>query len=541
MIPDSIVGSRGIEYWVDVVTLNSRLTDPAASPSRRPRTLSVTLLDLAEPAVHPADLYRMVSVPLVFESNVTLDKLLQDQTAFGIYDPTQWRSWRWVPILGRYVELSQAGEESHFHPEPGRGFWLISRSRNQIRTSPIQGESTPTGAPYAIALAPGWNQIGQPFNFTVAWDSVMVDTLTMAGALAAGDVIEAPWRRGPAGYRQDVAALQPFEGYWVSNITEPAREVVLKVPPVESGASMVLTPQEPSPHDGARGEEGLEAGVSDGEWRILITAACAGASDPANTIGVGYNAREVWDPFDQSEPPMSPGEGLSLYFPHAGWEIRPGLYTTDIRPGSAPSCPGLVQGANSQVTSQGEGYIWRFDVSKNFSSENGGDEVTVTFEGAEAAPSEYQALLIDHNLLKTIDLRSERAYRFFLGERALLQDEEAARFAILVGDAAFIQQNWELLPDPPSRTELFQNYPNPFNPSTVIRYDLALPGPVSLRIYDARGVLVKTLENSSKPAGRYEAGWNGLNEAGERVASGVYFYRLATPGFTQTRKMILIK
>jgi flagellar hook assembly protein FlgD len=84
--------------------------------------------------------------------------------------------------------------------------------------------------------------------------------------------------------------------------------------------------------------------------------------------------------------------------------------------------------------------------------------------------------------------------------------------------------------------------PNPFNPTTTIRFDLAHAGHVSLRIYDVSGRLVRRLiEAKLEAAGGLEAKWNGLDETGNRVASGVYFYRLVTADFDATRKMVLMK
>jgi hypothetical protein len=88
---------------------------------------------------------------------------------------------------------------------------------------------------------------------------------------------------------------------------------------------------------------------------------------------------------------------------------------------------------------------------------------------------------------------------------------------------------------------LYQNLPNPFNPTTVISYELADAGEVELRIYNARGALVKVLERAYRPAGRYDITWDATNERGRRVASGVYFYHLQTPASSRTKKMILLK
>jgi flagellar hook assembly protein FlgD len=88
---------------------------------------------------------------------------------------------------------------------------------------------------------------------------------------------------------------------------------------------------------------------------------------------------------------------------------------------------------------------------------------------------------------------------------------------------------------------LRQNVPNPFNPSTIIGYDIAEAGEVTLAVYDVAGALIAVLEKTYREPGRYEKGWNGENQRGEKVASGVYFCRLAAPGFAQTRKMLLLK
>lgn len=85
------------------------------------------------------------------------------------------------------------------------------------------------------------------------------------------------------------------------------------------------------------------------------------------------------------------------------------------------------------------------------------------------------------------------------------------------------------------------NIPNPFNPTTRIRYNLPVATQVELKIYDVRGVLVRTLVSEFQAAGEREVTWNALSDSGQRLASGVYFYQLKTPEFSQTRKMVLLK
>ena len=94
----------------------------------------------------------------------------------------------------------------------------------------------------------------------------------------------------------------------------------------------------------------------------------------------------------------------------------------------------------------------------------------------------------------------------------------------------------------PSVYILDQNYPNPFNPTTTIDFSLALPGHVSLNVYDIGGRLVKTLFEGESAASSYQVNWDGTDTSQISVASGIYFYQLAVDGETvDTRRMILMK
>jgi len=89
---------------------------------------------------------------------------------------------------------------------------------------------------------------------------------------------------------------------------------------------------------------------------------------------------------------------------------------------------------------------------------------------------------------------------------------------------------------------LNQNYPNPFNPETTIRYDLSDESIVNLTIYDMSGQVVRTLVNDqAMSAGQYKSVWDGRNESGQKVASGIYFYRLYAGEFTANKKMLLLQ
>jgi len=93
----------------------------------------------------------------------------------------------------------------------------------------------------------------------------------------------------------------------------------------------------------------------------------------------------------------------------------------------------------------------------------------------------------------------------------------------------------------PGDFRLYDNYPNPFNPSTTISYDLPAASQVSLEVFNLLGRKVTTLVNGFQTAGHQKIYWNGQNSAGVTVSSGVYFYRLTTDTYVQTKKMILLK
>ncbi|MBL7960834.1 VCBS repeat-containing protein, partial [bacterium] len=93
----------------------------------------------------------------------------------------------------------------------------------------------------------------------------------------------------------------------------------------------------------------------------------------------------------------------------------------------------------------------------------------------------------------------------------------------------------------PTEIKLHSNYPNPFNPSTTIGYAIHKNTDVSIAVYNVFGQKVKTLVRGNQPAGYHQVIWDSTNDNGAQVASGVYYYRLETAGFSETRKMLLIK
>ncbi|MBN2070960.1 MAG: T9SS type A sorting domain-containing protein [Candidatus Krumholzibacteriota bacterium] len=115
----------------------------------------------------------------------------------------------------------------------------------------------------------------------------------------------------------------------------------------------------------------------------------------------------------------------------------------------------------------------------------------------------------------------------------------------------FVKKTWEFFLNgvsedvtgdtTPLTYALGQNYPNPFNPSTTIKFSIANKGHVSLKVYNVAGQLVSTLTNKVWEAGSHDIAWDGTNDLGSSVASGVYFYKLKADNYESTKKMILLR
>ncbi|MCB0280220.1 MAG: T9SS type A sorting domain-containing protein, partial [Calditrichaeota bacterium] len=140
--------------------------------------------------------------------------------------------------------------------------------------------------------------------------------------------------------------------------------------------------------------------------------------------------------------------------------------------------------------------------------------------------------------------RSLRLYRKSDQSDELISDQQFIDNQLLVKinrTGTFLLKEQQTSTHSVDRFKLYPNYPNPFNPITTIRYDLDKETQVELDVLNILGQRVKQLVYKRQKANSYQLIWDGRNESGEQLASGVYFYRLKTENQLQIRKMILIK
>ncbi|MBU8920916.1 MAG: T9SS type A sorting domain-containing protein, partial [Bacteroidales bacterium] len=519
LVPDTMVTPAGVEYWLEINTLTSRLTDPVTGPENDPDQIIVTVPDLRETSSWPGGHYRMASIPLVFgeEFSGTVEALLSDQQAFGPYDPVKWRSFIYSSESMRYIELVE-DETGLFNPVAGKGFWLVCRSDASIKTAPVTGYSVPTDDCQDILLSPGWNQVGNPFTFDVPWDSVLVDSFSMVEA--EGVLVDPPVGFDGVTYTTDHSVIEPFNAYWIRNNSDS--EVTLHIPPCREKSLL-----------DQRTEKGpvASACLPEWDWRCSLRVSCTNSVDEMNVFGMNSEALQGADRLDRYEPPLAPGRSISLYFVDSVDDAAVRLLSTDARNDDGEKNDGAT-GDNSGM--------WFFDVAKNYSSSTAGDPVEIKLAWLEGAAPDLRLILVDRILGEIVDLRDTGEYNFLLGVKDQTSSIDDARFVILVGNEE-LADSTGLLPVPPTKTSLIGNYPNPFNPSTRIRFDLVEKARVRLDIFDVRGRLVATPLDRTMTAGRKEIDWTAADRNGEPLASGVYFCRLTAGRVVETRKMVLLR
>jgi hypothetical protein len=123
--------------------------------------------------------------------------------------------------------------------------------------------------------------------------------------------------------------------------------------------------------------------------------------------------------------------------------------------------------------------------------------------------------------------------RFDISEAVLFDGEGQSNPAVVLGSLE-IQTT-------PTEFSLLQNYPNPFNPETNIKYNLAEGAGVQLRIYNIVGQVVRTLVSEQQSAGRYQVRWDGTDDRGSAVSSGIYFYQISAGSFSDVKRLMLLK
>jgi hypothetical protein len=396
---------------------------------------------------------------------------------------------------GGYLEYSSFTPSDNLNFRPGIAYWIISKNpldltlQNVSETPAIQW-TTPTTASvvnYAISLRPGWNMIGNPFSYPVLWSQIMNSTGVDSSYLQAPVV----YNVGLKTYGYDQDTLQTWRGYFIYN-WKPS-SVTLLVPPMPALAKASR------PRTLAKQEFILE---------LRGTSVESGVQTGKMLVGMLRSAEDGNDRMDYLEaPPIE--EKLRL---------------------SAVDSKGNRYAGNFRAISDA-GASWDLELTPTEKDEH----VVLKLDGLDRLTSGFKAWVLD--------LDRECALTLSDGcvETAAPKNGKALHLRLLVGTDEYAEAARQGLPLEPYRFALRPNYPNPFNPETRIAYTLEIKGRVSVVVFDGLGRKIRTLASDVQGAGGHEAVWNGLDDSGRPVPSGVYICRVRAGEFATSRKMALIR
>jgi len=481
--PAGLTATRALEYYLEL--LDGSYTERVGGTVKPiAYTPLLTNVQSQRPDTTEARRYKMIGVPLALSGDSACSAVFPDDLGGGY--KSNWRLASYDPEEQAYAEYPNSAPV-----KPGQGYWLITRS------------SADYGAPgravqpnrlyfsnyfYEVSMDSGWNLIANPFPFEVSATEVLIDT---------GGVVVSGWPTAildPAAYWYSgtgYIAVTSIPG-WDAVFVNVKRDGVKALFPYHrAGAAKKAVPLANS--------YPLETGSSD--WQVQIKMSAGGYIDDGNFIGVRSDALVGLDRYDYGEPPPPPdGPSLALKTDETDRYLK----RCDYR-------PPFDDGA--------EWYLTFTEI----------EDRIVTVSGIEKIPNDMDAWLV---------LDDKSKMRLEEGSTINLPDDVVSA-RLIIGDESYLRNNESIIT--PNVFALEQNYPNPFNPMTTIQYTLPEPATVRLEVYNLLGQRVVTLVDKELPAGDYTTVWEGTDNAGRPVASGIYLYKIDAGKFTSAKKMILLK
>jgi len=472
VLPDSILQLRGLTYYMEVLDSTGATIFRNGSPDAPAAFLPVQIEKEESPVVPQERLYTMISVPCNLENSRVLEVLEDD---LGPWSPKSWRLFRWNRTDGKYDEFIPA-TDTQLGFTPGAAYWLITQ-----RTRPFSienGSSTPALTPFPVTLYPGWNQIGNPFSFPVAWNAVEKPETVLSPVGYTGHE-----------YTYNHAVLEPWRGYFV--YVNGTAAVTIRIPPVEAGVA-------------ALPKESAEGGF---ELRIAIRGEETGRHDTQNFVGMrpGITGFPNAENFREA-PPVSGGLNLSIME------------------------EGVAFAGNFKPLGE-DGAFWDLEIS----SADRREAARLSLTGTETLPDDFGIWLLDRDRECLIPLEKTETVLDVPGEG------KKRSLRLITGLESYAESHSGGIPLVPVEYALYHNYPNPFNPETRIVYALAGKGPIRLAVYNIMGQHVITLIDGVETTGLHTTAWDGRDGSGIPVPSGVYICRMETDVFSVSRKMILAR
>ncbi|PSQ95057.1 MAG: hypothetical protein BRD55_11020 [Bacteroidetes bacterium SW_9_63_38] len=493
-VPGDAVTKVGVQYHVRLTGPDSTGSVTIHTPSggtTRPVFVSVSFGEIQADGSFPQERYRMLTVP-VETGDRSVFELLTDQ--YGSYDPAQWRFSRWNTAESSYREGSEVGPL-----ETGQAAWLVVK-RGIPLTVTGGGQSVDASAPEKIALQPGWNQVGNPFPFPVAWSEV-----------TRPDPVRPPVgydasRSESERFRFGVDVLEPWEGVFVYNSADTS--VALTVPPVggTSGSSSMTG-------------RALTAKTGEG-YRLEATASVSGGEQQWSSrpvqIGVSGNAEKGLGDEDRVRPPAV--------------RSRVRLH---VAPSEGPALARSVKPLGKESSGAKTGRVWDLRLQMNNDAQAAGPAY-LRLATSGPLPEGVQRYVVDRDRNRRLVTTHGTA------KVPLSKGQSPRQLRVIVGTEAFAKAHSEGADLAVTETKLRANAPNPFAESTTIPYQVAEEAHVRISVYDVLGRRVAVLVDGQREVGVHRVQW-GPDDHGDALASGVYFCRMKAGGNTSTQKLVVVR
>jgi len=352
--------------------------------------------------------------------------------------------------------------------------------RHKYENPVVFSEDSSTAMPlenYTIKLEQGWNMVGNPFSFPVQY---VKDSNINPITYGNSDI---PGWSGPQ------TELKPWNGYAVY-ASEESDMILIPFQEKDSSAQRVAN--------------------IDG-WYLNLKAESPNFFHHAAQIGRHENASNGQDLYDTPQLPDI-NETISLLMDLNGNSSF--RYTKDIRD---------LDELNG---------VWNLRLDGN------SDERSMVLSGV------LKGSIPEGLRIAIVDIQERKVSHEILNQGLAIKKDPNFDYdlKLVAGDIDYVAtMTEEILNNIPSVYSLSQNYPNPFNPTTKMNYALPKRSRVIISVYNVLGQEVTTLLNKEQDYGYHTVTWNGTDRIGKQVASGVYFARLTTKNFSQTKKMLMLK
>ena len=459
-IPLDHIDEMGVEYYFEVIGRfgNYRAISDTGFTYRY-YSSGLTYDDLRAGA--QVEAYQIITVPLTLEDSLVSNVIVEN---FGSYNKRQYRIFQYQ--AGAHVEFGDGADILG----PGEGLWLITRKARNFNSGPGQVVEANARQPYQLTLQQGWNQIGNPYPFSLLWQDILDANPSAAGQVddfiaynngyIADNLI--PAKRGGFIFAQSAITL---------NI--PVRKN-LNINRVNMNLNRAIGALE-KPH-----------------WVMPIRLVSGSAQANVSAVGMHPLADSSRDPWDAAAPPRM-SDYLELSSPHPEHETQ--HFARDVVPTQAH-------------------YIWEMELRSSL----GESEVQLQWDQLAPSQGDKQLILFDVEHQWAVPMAERESY-------LSISDQEIRQFRIYYGDEAFLAKTLK-----PDWIHLGWAYPNPVAQGDGVLIPVSMPEgatyQLSLTLMDLHGREIRRLSPQALPGGFHTLKWDGRDEQGQPLASGLYLYQL---------------